>query len=95
MIIESKSRLSWFALLQENTFGLFLGDFNIDLLKFVSHADSKNFTNSLGTFFFNHIFFNQLELLITPPHQLTISFFNSNERFTVSGNVVYDLTDFK
>ena len=41
----------------ENKFCLFMGDFNIDLLKFDSHADSGNFVNTLGTFFFQpHIF---------------------------------------
>ena len=44
----------------ENKFCLFMGDFNIDLLKIDSHADSELFLNSLGRcFFFNHMFFNQ------------------------------------
>ena len=54
---------------QENKLCLFMVDFNIDLLKIDSHADSQLFFNSLGTCFFsNHIFFNQRELLITLLH---------------------------
>ena len=37
---------------QENKFCLFMGDFNIDLLKIDSHSDSQNFINSLGSCFF-------------------------------------------
>lgn len=37
---------------QENKFCLFMGDFNIDLLKIDSHADSELFLNSLDTCLF-------------------------------------------
>lgn len=37
---------------QENKLCLFMGDFNIDLLKITTHTASENFINDLGSFFF-------------------------------------------
>lgn len=37
---------------QENKFCLFMGDFNVDLLKIDTHTDPQNFINSLGSCFF-------------------------------------------
>ena len=77
---------------QENKLCLFMGDFNIDLLKIDSHADSELFLNSLGTCFQPHI----LQPTRITDHSASLIdniFFNSIEHITISGNVVYDLPD--
>lgn len=70
-----------------------MGDFNLYLLQVQSHKETDDFLNVLGSSFF------QLQILqptrITD-HSATLIdniFFNSLEHFTVSGNLVYDLTD--
>ena len=70
-----------------------MGDFNINLLNIDTHADSENFLNSLGSSFF-------LPQILQPTritdHSATLIdniFFNSIEHFTISGNIVYALTD--
>ena len=40
------------AIHQESKLCLFMGDFNIDLLKSNSHPQSENFIDTLGSFFF-------------------------------------------
>jgi exonuclease III len=76
---------------QENKLSLVMGDFNIDLLK--SHTSSENFINTMSSFFYlPHI----LQPTRITDHSSTLIdniFFNSVEHFTISGNVVYDLTD--
>ena len=70
-----------------------MGDFNIDLLKFKSHSATDGFLNTLGSNFF--------QLYIMQPTRITNHsatlidniFFNSIEHFTISGNIVYDLSD--
>ena len=78
---------------QENKLCLIMGDFNIDLLKIDSHIESDNFINTLGSSCF-------LPQILQPTritdHSVTLIdniFFNSIEHFTVSGNLVYELTD--
>ena len=68
---------------RENKFCITLGDFNLDLLKLDSHSDTENVLNTLGSFSFQ-------------PHSQTLLdniFFNSLEHFTLSANIVYDLSD--
>ena len=69
------------------------GDFNSDLSKFESHLVTDDFLNTLGSYFFQpHI----LQPTRITDHSATLIdniFFNSIEHFTVSGNLVYDLTD--
>jgi hypothetical protein len=78
---------------RENKLCLLLGDFNIDLLKIETHVDTDNFLNILGSSFF-------LPQILQPTritdHSATLIdniFFNSLQHFTISGNLVYDLTD--
>ena len=78
---------------RENKYCCILGDFNLDLLKFESHPDTNNFLDTLGSFFFQpHI----LQSTRITDHSSTLIdniFFNSMEHFTISGNLVYNLTD--
>ena len=70
---------------------LIMGDFNIDLLN--SCKPSNDFINTLASFFYQpHI----LQPTRITDHTATLIdniFFNSIEHFTISGNIVYDLTD--
>ena len=78
---------------REGKLCVILGDFNLDLLKFETHPVTDKFMNILGThFFLPHIL---LPTRITHHLETLINniFFNSIEHFTVSGNLVYDLTD--
>ena len=78
---------------RENKFCIILGDFNLDLLKLDSHPDTDNFLNTLGSFNFQpHI----LQPTRNTDHSQTLIdniFFNSLEHLTLSGNIIYDLTD--
>ena len=70
-----------------------MGDFNLDLLQMESHNDTDNFLNTPGSsFFFPQI----LQPTRITDHSATLIdniVFNSLEYFTISGNIVYDLTD--
>ena len=70
---------------------LIMDDFNIDLLN--SCKPSNDFINTLASFFYQpHI----LQPTRITDHTATLIdniFFNSIEHFTISGNIVYDLTD--
>ena len=78
---------------RESKFCTIQGDFDLDLLKFESHLVTDDFLNTLGSYFFQpHI----LQPTRITDHSATLIdniFFNSIEHFTVSGNLVYDLTD--
>lgn len=75
----------------QNKYSLIMGDFNIDLLN--SCKPSDDFINTLASFFYQpHI----LQPSRITDHTATLIdniFFNSIEHFTISGNIVYDLTD--
>ena len=78
---------------QERKLCLISGDFNINLLNFDKHSLTEDFINTLSSFF--------LEPHILKPTRITNHsstlidniFFNSIEYQTVSGNLLYDLTD--
>jgi len=53
---------------QENKFCLFMGDFNVDLLKIDTHPYSQNFIPPWAHVSFSLKFFNQQELLTTLLH---------------------------
>jgi len=76
----------------ENKYCVIMGDFNIDLLN-TSHPATDEFLNTLETRFFNpHI----LQPTRITDHSSTLIdniFFNSITHHTISGNIVYDLTD--
>lgn len=78
---------------RETKFCSIQGDFNLDLLKLDSHTVTDNYLNILSSNFFQpHI----LQPTRFTDHSATLIdniFFNSIENFTVSGNIVYDLTD--
>ena len=70
-----------------------MGDFNLDLLKYETHTGTDEFINNLGTYFFQpHI----LQPTRITDHTATLIdniFYNALEHFTLSGNIIYDVTD--
>ena len=78
---------------QENKLCLFMGDFNIDLLKITTHTASENFINDLGSFFFQPQILQPTRITDHSSTLIDNIFFNSIEYFIISGNIVYDLTD--
>ena len=78
---------------KEKKYCIMMGDFNINLLNFESHLPTDDFINTLGSYFF-------LPQILQPTrvtdHSATLIdniFFNSLEHYSVSGNIVHDLTD--
>ena len=75
----------------QNKYSLIMADFNINLLNFYKPSD--DFINTLASFFYqSHI----LQPSRITDHTATLIdniFLNSVEHFTISRNIVYDLTD--
>ena len=65
----------------------------MDLLKFESHLVTDDFLNTLGSYFFQPHIFQPTRITDHSATLIDNIFFNSIEHFTVSGNIVYDLTD--
>jgi len=76
----------------ENKYCTIMGDFNIDLLN-ASHPSTNEFLNTLETNSFNpHI----LQPTRITDHSETLIdniFFNSLSHHTISGNIIYDISD--
>ena len=70
-----------------------MGDFNIDLLKFKSHSATDGFLNTLGSNFFQPYIMQPTRITNHSATLIDNIFFNSIEHFTISGNIVYDLSD--
>ena len=70
-----------------------MGDFNINLLNFDTHSTTDEFLNILNSYLFNpHI----LQPTRAIHHSATLIddiFFNFIVHHTVSGNIIYQLTD--
>ena len=78
---------------QESKYCILMGDFNIDLLGVDSHSLSNDFINSLSSYLFQpHI----LQPTRITSHSATLIdniFLNSFNHFTISGNLLYDISD--
>jgi hypothetical protein len=70
-----------------------IGDFNLNLLNWDSLSPTEEFLNTLGTYFYNpHI----LQPTRMTHHLVTLIdniFLNAISHHTISGNVVYDISD--
>ena len=70
-----------------------LGDINLDLLKIESHQLTDTYLDTMSSYFFQpHI----LQPTRISEHSATLIdhiFFNSLEHFTISGNIIYDISD--
>ena len=75
----------------ENKQCVLMGDFNIDLLKLVSHNESSDFYNSISSHFFTPYILQPTRL-----HSKTLidnTFFNSIEHQSISGNLLIEISD--
>ena len=70
-----------------------MGDFNLDLLQMESHKETDNFLNTLGSSFFFPLILQPTRITDHSATLIDNVFFNSLEYFTISGNIVYDVTD--
>ena len=78
---------------RENKYCTVLGDSNIDLLQSESHQDTNNFLNALSSF---HFLPQILQPTRITEHSATLInniFFNTLDHFTISWNLIYDLSD--
>ena len=70
-----------------------MGDFNLNLLNIETHSGTDEFLNTMGSYCYNpHI----LQPTRITDHSATLIdnvFFNSPSHHTISGNIVFDLTD--
>ena len=70
-----------------------LGDFNFDLLKFESHPGTNDFLSTLVSSYFQPQILRPTRITDHSATPIDNIFFNSLEHFTISGNLIYDLTD--
>ena len=85
------STIEWIH--RENKYCMIMGDFNLDLLKFEHHPATDHFMNTLGTSFFHPHILQPTRITDHSATLLNNIFLNSLEHFTISGNIIYDLTD--
>ena len=64
---------------------LFMGDFNIDLLKSNGHPESENFINTLGSFFFQPQILQPTRITSHAATLIDNIFLNSIEHYLISG----------
>ena len=76
----------------ENKYCTIVGDFNIDLLN-SSHSTTEEFLNILETNFFNPHILQPTRITYHSATLIDNIFFNSITHHTISGNIIYDLTD--
>lgn len=78
---------------RSNKYCVMMGDFNINLLNAETHTATDDFLNNLGSQFFSpHI----LQPTRITDHSATLIdniFFNSLAHHTISGNIIYDISD--
>ena len=71
-----------------------MGDFNLDLLKFETHNDTDAFLNAMLTTNFQPQILQPTRITNHTATLIDNIFLNSKrETFTISGNIIYDLTD--
>ena len=78
---------------RENKYCVILGGFNLDLLKFESHPGTNDFLNTLVSSYFQPQILQPTRITDHSATLIDNIFFNSLEHFTISGNLIYDLTD--
>ncbi len=76
---------------QENKYCIIQGDFNLDLLKSESHQTQN--LNALNSLYFQPQILQPTRITDHSATLIDNIFFNSLDHFTISGNLVYDLSD--
>ena len=69
-----------------------MGDFNINLLNFDTHSTTDEFLNILNSYLFNPPILQPTRITHRSATVIDI-FFNSIVHHTISGNIIYELTD--
>ena len=77
----------------ENKYCAILGDFNLDLLKAEVHQETQNFLNTLGSFLFHPQILQPTRITDHSATLIDNIFLNSLDHNSISGNLVYDLSD--
>ena len=70
-----------------------LGDFNVNLLNVETHKPTEEFVNAMSTNFFEPHIVKPTRITYHTATLIDNIFFNSIDFHTISGNVVYDLSD--
>ena len=71
-----------------------MGDFNLDLLKYITHSETDDFLNSMLSNCFHPQILQPTRITDHSANLIDNIFMNSiNEYFTISGNIIYDITD--
>ena len=70
-----------------------MGDFNINLLNFDSHANTELFVNTMGSYNFYPQILKPTRITEHSATLIDNIFFNSLEYHTISGNLVTDIFD--
>ena len=78
---------------KEKKYCIIMGDFNIDLLSFDSHKDTEDFVNTLASYFFHPQILKPTRFTNHSATLIDNIFFNSLEHQTISGNIIYDISD--
>lgn len=78
---------------KENKYCILMGDFNINLLNYESNNNTNEFINGLNSLFFQPHIIQPTRITDHSSTLIDNIFLNSAEHFTVSGNILYDITD--
>jgi hypothetical protein len=70
-----------------------LGDFNLDLVKAEVHQETQNFLSTLGSFLFQPQILRPTRITDHSATLIDNIFLNSLDHNSISGNLVYDLSD--
>ena len=77
----------------ENKTCTLLGDFNLNLLNFETHLDTREFINIFSSYFYSLDIIKPTRITYHSATLIDNIFVNSLAHHTISGNLVYDLTD--
>jgi len=78
---------------QRGKYCVVLGNFKVDLLKIEKHQPTDNFLNTISSFCFQPQISQPTRIADHSATLIHNIFFNSLEHFTISGNVIYDISD--
>ena len=78
---------------RENKYCIIMGDFNLNLLNHDSHSPTDDFINTMGSHFFHPHILGPTRITEHSATLIDNIFFNSVAHHTISGNIIYDLTD--
>ena len=70
-----------------------LGDFKVDLLKIEKHQITSDFLTTMSSFCFQPQILQPTRITDHSATLINNVFFNSLEHFTISSNVIYDISD--